>query len=54
VRKAEDGGLNAHAWLESASVVVIGEFELDHYVPLTPPTSLPDSPRPLSNSSDIH
>jgi hypothetical protein len=43
VRQADDGGLNAHAWLESAGAVVIGEFELDHYVPLTPPTSLPDS-----------
>lgn len=34
VRKAEDGGLAAHAWLESAGAVVIGEFELEHYVPL--------------------
>ena len=35
VRKAEDGGLAAHAWLESAGAIVIGEFELNHYVPLT-------------------
>jgi transglutaminase superfamily protein len=34
VRKAPDGGLAAHAWLESAGAIVIGEFELDHYVPL--------------------
>ncbi len=37
VRKAGDGGLAAHAWLESAGAVVIGEFELDQYVPLAPP-----------------
>ena len=36
VRKAVDGGLAAHAWLESGGAVVIGEFELDHYVPLAP------------------
>jgi hypothetical protein len=36
-RKAEHGGLAAHAWLESAGTVVIGEFELEDYVPLTPP-----------------
>jgi len=36
VRKAPDGGLAAHAWLESGGTVVIGEFELDHYVPLAP------------------
>jgi len=34
VRKADDGSLAAHAWLESAGAVVIGEFEVDHYVPL--------------------
>jgi hypothetical protein len=34
VRKAADGGLAAHAWLESAGAIVIGEFELDRYVPL--------------------
>jgi len=39
VRKAEDGGLAAHAWLESAGAVVIGEFELEHYVPLEAPGS---------------
>jgi len=37
VRKAADAGLAAHAWLESDGAVVIGEFELDHYVPLAPP-----------------
>jgi hypothetical protein len=39
VRKAADGALAAHAWLESAGAVVIGEFELDHYVPLAAPGS---------------
>lgn len=39
VRKAEDKGLAAHAWLESAGAVVIGEFELEHYVPLAAPGS---------------
>lgn len=39
VRKAADGGLAAHAWLESSGAVVIGEFELEHYVPLTAPES---------------
>jgi hypothetical protein len=37
VRKAGDGGLAAHAWLESGGAIVIGEFELDQYVPLAPP-----------------
>jgi Transglutaminase-like superfamily len=41
VRKAGDRGLAAHAWLESAGAVVIGEFELEHYVPLAPPDSRP-------------
>ena len=36
-RKSAQGGLAAHAWLESAGTVVIGEFELDGYVPLTAP-----------------
>jgi transglutaminase superfamily protein len=39
VRKAADGGLAAHAWLESEGAVVIGEFELDNYVPLARPGS---------------
>jgi hypothetical protein len=39
VRKAADSALAAHAWLESAGAVVIGEFELDHYVPLAAPGS---------------
>jgi hypothetical protein len=34
VAKAPDGGLAAHAWLESAGEVVIGGFELEHYVTL--------------------
>ena len=44
VRKAEDGGLAAHAWLESAGAVVIGEFELEHYVPLAAPESRQPGP----------
>jgi hypothetical protein len=36
-RKAAPGALAAHAWLESAGTVVIGEVEMDNYVPLTPP-----------------
>jgi len=44
VRKAADGGLAAHAWLESSGAVVIGEFELEHYVPMAAPESQqPDS-----------
>jgi Transglutaminase-like superfamily len=39
VRKADDGSLAAHAWLESAGAIVIGEFELDHYVSLAPAAS---------------
>jgi hypothetical protein len=35
-RKADDGSLAAHAWLESAGAIVIGEFEVDQYVPLVP------------------
>ena len=34
VAKAPDGGLAAHAWLESAGEVVIGDFELERYVTL--------------------
>ena len=36
-RKAAPGALAAHAWLESAGPVIIGEVELENYVPLTPP-----------------
>ncbi len=34
VTKPVDGHFGAHAWLESGGVVVIGDFELDRYVPL--------------------
>jgi hypothetical protein len=34
VTKALDGGLAAHAWLESDGRVIIGGFALDRYVPL--------------------
>jgi hypothetical protein len=37
VRKDADASLAAHAWLESGGAIVIGEFELDQYVPLAPP-----------------
>jgi hypothetical protein len=34
VMKPVDGRLKAHAWLESGGIVVIGDFQLDRYVPL--------------------
>ncbi|HYL60674.1 MAG TPA: lasso peptide biosynthesis B2 protein [Candidatus Acidoferrales bacterium] len=34
VMKSEAGNFQAHAWLESAGSVVIGDFQLDQYVPL--------------------
>jgi Transglutaminase-like superfamily len=34
VAKSPNGTLTAHAWLESAGKVVIGDFELDRYVTL--------------------
>jgi Transglutaminase-like superfamily len=37
VRKAEESRLAAHAWLENAGEIVIGEFELENYVPLAGP-----------------
>ncbi len=40
VRKSEDGRLAAHAWLESAGGVIIGDAELDSYTPMSvPPTA---------------
>ena len=43
VAKSSDGALAAHAWLESAGQVVIGDFELDRYVAL-------DTQRPAAAS----
>jgi len=34
VMKPVGGGFEAHAWLESGGAVVIGDFQLDQYVPL--------------------
>jgi hypothetical protein len=34
VMKPVGGGFEAHAWLESGGAVVIGNFQLDQYVPL--------------------
>ena len=51
VRKADDGGLAAHAWLESAGAVVIGEFEIDRYVPLAPLTPGSKAQPSSANSS---
>lgn len=34
VMKPEGGGFQAHAWLESGGSIVIGDFQLDQYVPL--------------------
>ena len=40
VRKSEDGRIAAHAWLESAGGVIIGDAELDSYTPMSvPPTA---------------
>lgn len=39
VTKPAGGRFEAHAWLESDGRVVIGDFELDRYVPLTAPDS---------------
>lgn len=35
VANPANGGFKAHAWLESEGRVVIGDFELDAYVPLS-------------------
>jgi len=35
VMKPAGGRFEAHAWLESGGSVVIGDFQLDRYVPLT-------------------
>jgi len=40
VMKPVGGRLEAHAWLESAGSVVIGDFQLDRYVPLAAPDSV--------------
>lgn len=40
VMKPADGHFGAHAWLESGGVVVIGDFELDRYMPLGGPDSV--------------
>jgi len=37
VMKPVDGRLEAHAWLESGGIVVIGDFQLGRYVPLVAP-----------------
>jgi hypothetical protein len=39
VAKPADGRFEAHAWLESGGNVVIGDFQLEQYVPLTAPDS---------------
>ena len=40
VMKPVDGHFGAHAWLESGGIVVIGDFELDRYMPLGGPDSV--------------
>ncbi len=40
VHKSADGRLAAHAWLESAGAVIIGDFELDSYTTLRPSLSV--------------
>jgi hypothetical protein len=40
VRKSEDGAFAAHAWLECAGAVIIGDAELESYTPMrVPPTA---------------
>jgi hypothetical protein len=36
VRKAGDGSIAAHAWLEAAGIVLVGDFELGNYTTLNP------------------
>lgn len=40
VAKPADGHFAAHAWLESGGIVVMGDFELDRYMPLGGPDSV--------------
>ena len=40
VMKPVDGRLEAHAWLESGGIVVIGDFQLGRYVPLVAPDAV--------------
>ena len=40
VMKPVGGRLEAHAWLESGGIVVIGDFQLDRYVPLVAPDAV--------------
>ena len=40
VTKPASGRFEAHAWLESGGSVVIGNFQLDRYVPLAAPDSV--------------
>jgi len=39
VRKAEDGGLAAHAWLEAGGAIVIGDFAMGEYTALVAPSA---------------
>lgn len=39
VMRPEGGSFEAHAWLESGGIVIIGDFQLDRYVPLAAPDS---------------
>ena len=40
VMKPVGGGFEAHAWLESEGRVLIGDFQLDQYVPLASPDAV--------------
>lgn len=40
VMKPVGGGFEAHAWLESEGQVLIGDFQLDRYVPLASPDAV--------------
>lgn len=43
--RREEGKFAAHAWLESDQRVIIGEFEIDSYVPLAVAQPRPIEPR---------
>ncbi len=43
VRKADHDRIAAHAWLECADAIVVGDFELDSYTALRAPAAAPAS-----------
>ena len=47
VRKADDGGLAAHAWLEAGGAVVIGDFAVGEYTALVASSGRQSSMEPM-------